>query len=186
MPTNDRATYAVISTTGVILRIGNCSQSDLQLQAGDGETLVQGPLSDVSDDTHYWNGSEFLELPPSPGDWAEWNGTEWIDPRTPEDMAALLQSRREAASLPRTDAVLAAVNAGIIPAAEAGDAARGKVPPSLALAFSALPPEMQVEAEVRWAGSIAIKRLDPILAALAQAQGITEAQLDEMFGIVPE
>lgn len=178
--------YAIIGSGGVVDGTGFAGSAADALASGSDEEQVHIVESDEMVEGCYWNGSEFLELPPSPGDWAEWDGQQWIDPRTPEDMTAMLQSRRGSASLARTDAVLAAVNAGIVPAAEAGEAARGKVPPSLALAFATLPSEMQVEAEVRWAGSNIIKRLDPILAALAQAKGITETQLDEMFGLVPE
>lgn len=88
MSTNSTA-YAVIDTIGVIVRQGMCSAASLALQAGDGETLIQGPLEGISDSTHYWDGSEFVEYPERPGTWAEWDGQQWIDPRTQADFDAI-------------------------------------------------------------------------------------------------
>lgn len=178
--------YAIIGANGVILRMGTCSQESLAVQAGQDETLVTAGLEGIADDTHYWDGSEFVEYPPKPSQWHQWDGQSWIDNRTPADLDAELEARRAAASLSRCDAVLAAVNAGIILPEEAGEAARGQVPPSLTSALSSLPPEMQLEAEVRWSGSTVIERTNPILIAMAQAKGITDAQLDELFGVEPD
>lgn len=188
MPTNkaEIVRYAVVlEATGVIDRIGVSPRDMVTIQAGTGETAILCPDEMIDDTTHYWDGSAFVPYPVRPTEWHEWDGVQWVDTMTPAKAGELLQARRAAASLPRCDAVLAAVSAGMIPAAEAGEAARGQIPPSLAAIFSALPTEMQLEAEVRWSGSTVIERANPILSALAQAQGITEAQLDALFGVEP-
>ncbi len=99
---------------------------------------------------------------------------------TPEQMLA---AQRASASMTRSDFLLAAIRAGIILPSDAGPAARGEIPPSLVPVFDGLPPEVQIEAVVRWSASTMIERTNPVLAALAGAMAITDAQLDALFGI---
>lgn len=94
-----------------------------------------------------------------------------------------LREMREDAVLSRSELLIAAVGAGIIPVAEAGAAARGEVPPSMQAIFNQVPPEMQVEAIIRWSASTEIDRLNPILLALAASMGMGDAELDELYGI---
>ncbi|MDN3710990.1 hypothetical protein QWZ10_02625 [Paracoccus cavernae] len=42
---------------------------------------------------------------------------------------------------------------------------------------------MQLEAVVRWSGSVVIDRLNPVLLAIADGLGVDGAQLDALFGI---
>lgn len=55
--------------------------------------------------------------------------------------------------------------------------------PSLAPVFSSMSPEVQLEAIVRWGAATMIDRSNPVLAALAAAMTVTDAQLDALFGI---
>src|SRR5690606_32840834 len=98
MPLND-ITYAKIDLeTGVIIRLGVCSGESLELQGSPDEVLIDIPDS-IDDASHYWNGTEFALYPERPTDWCVWTGTEWVDPRTPEDRESMMRIIRESASL---------------------------------------------------------------------------------------
>ena len=103
--------------------------------------------------------------------------------RSDPDPGQVLADLRAAATMTRSDFLLAAIGAGIIQPSDAGPAARGEIPPSLAPVFESLPEPVRIEAIVRWGAATMIERMNPILAALAQAMQINAAQLDAMFGI---
>jgi len=97
MLTSDASTtFAVIDgATGAILRTGEAEIDHLAaLFDHDGQDLIAPVPEGVSDDTHYWAGEDFAVYPPRPGDWAVWTGAEWLDPRTPGNLAAELAARR--------------------------------------------------------------------------------------------
>ncbi|WP_151718683.1 hypothetical protein [Gemmobacter serpentinus] len=73
--------------TGQILRAGTCSETDIDLQPNLGEAVLEG---EASDDTHYTLDDQITELPPSPGDWAEFDfaARAWVDPRSPAEVEA--------------------------------------------------------------------------------------------------
>ncbi|SEU03422.1 hypothetical protein [Paracoccus homiensis] len=96
MPTNNPTKYAVVDANGVVRRIGQCDPAALGAQAAPGEFLVLEP-GQISDDTHYWSGTEFVDYPPRPGEWAVWDGSQWVDPRTQADLDAELASAKAAA-----------------------------------------------------------------------------------------
>ncbi|MGN7870962.1 hypothetical protein [Paracoccus sp. 22332] len=174
---------AVISiATGSILWTNLCELGLLTDQASEGQIAVLLPEG-VADDTHYWDGAAFVPYPPRPGDWAVWNGAFWTDPRPPRDPAAELAAWRASASMTRANLVIAAVTAGIIPASDAAPAARGEITPSIQALIDQLPPEQQLEAVVRWAASTVIDRTNPILTALAASMGLTDEDLDQLFGL---
>lgn len=183
----DYTSYAVVDqATGSILRTG---YGEVDMLAAQHDPIAQDVIApvpdDVSDDTHYWSEAAglFMPLPPCPGIWAVWDGQSWTDPRTPDDLAAEMEARREAASMARPDLVIAAVTAGIIPASDAAPAARGEITPTIQVLIDRLPPEVRVEATVRWAGSTRINRTNQILTAIAAEMGVTDQQLDELFGV---
>lgn len=84
--------FAVINPNGTIQQTGTIPErmDILAMQGGD---LLSVPLpDDVAQETHWWDylAMSFRPLPPRPGPWAAWDGEAWIDPRTPEDLAAEL------------------------------------------------------------------------------------------------
>ncbi|MFC3569205.1 hypothetical protein [Paracoccus simplex] len=169
----DAATGAVVSNLSVT------DISDAMLNATGHQVLVQGEYR--AREWRLVNGV-ITPMPESPGEWAvfDYASGEWTDPRNPlQEMAAA----RAAAVMPRPDFLLAAIAAGIIQPSDAGPAARGEIPPSLTSVFEGLPPEVQLEAVVRWGAATMIERMNPILLALAGAMGVSEAQLDGLFGI---
>ncbi len=192
MLTSDASTtFAVIdAATGAILRTGTAEIEYLaDLIDHDSQDLIAPVPEGVSDDTHYWTGENFAVYPPRPGDWGVWTGAEWVDPRTPEDLAAeataRLHTARDRASMTRLQFALTAAMAGIIPPEDAPAAARGDIPPSMTAAFAALPPADRLVAETVWAGATVIDRLNPVLLMFAEAMEITDAQMDAMFRVAP-
>ncbi|MFB9225195.1 hypothetical protein [Paracoccus cavernae] len=152
------------------------------------DVLANTPLNVALIEGHY-PADEFIlvdgvvtALPPKPGPGWVLNPetVEWIDMRDPE---AEHEGRRAAASMSRSDFLLAAIRAGIIPPEDAGPAARGEIPPSMRGVFAGFPAELQLEAVVRWSGSVVIDRLNPVLLAIADGLGVDGAQLDALFGI---
>ena len=136
----------------------------------------------VTPNNVYIDGDGLKLYPAKPGVWAEWDhlAKAWFDPRDP---AEVLAAARAAASMSRSDFLLAVIRAGILPASDAGPAARGEIPPSLVPVFAAMPAEVHLEAVVRWGAATVIARLDPILGLLAEALNVTPEQLDALFGI---
>ncbi|WP_444452578.1 hypothetical protein ACTTAI_16380 [Rhodobacter capsulatus] len=96
--------FAVIDAGGRIVRTGHCVAADVPLQARAGETAIETDGA-IGDDTHYFAGGEFRELPPRPSEACVFDvaSESWIDPRTEADMAAELAAAQVTA--------VAAVNA---------------------------------------------------------------------------
>lgn len=125
-----------------------------------------------------------VDMPPQPSDWAvfDYDTKTWNDEGSRE---AELKSLREVAEMSRTDFLLVAINAGLILPTDAGPAARGEIPPSLAPVFTSLPTDVQIEAVVRWGAATVIERMNPVLLILAEAMQISDEQLDALFNIQP-
>lgn len=70
------------------------SKADIDLNTGADEVSREGEHPAES----YLDGEEVKPLPPRPGEWAVWGGSEWIDPRTPADLAAELEAHRQGAT----------------------------------------------------------------------------------------
>ncbi len=130
----------------------------------------------------YIEDGDPVRKPTSPGEWAVWDyvSKRWLDPRNPETELA---SARAAASMSRSDFVLATIRARIIQPSDAGPAARGEIPPSLTSMFDSLPSDLQTEAIVRWGAATVIERNNPVLEVISQAMGLTAEGLDALFGI---
>ncbi|AZV00350.1 hypothetical protein [Paracoccus sulfuroxidans] len=139
-------------------------------------------LGEFGSDRFYWDGSAMAAFPDPPSEWAEFDfaARQWVDHYDP---ALALAAARASANMTRSDFLLAAISAGIILPSDAGPAARGEIPPSLVPVFDGLPLEVRIEAVVRWGAATVIERTNPVLAALAEAMAITDADLDALFGI---
>lgn len=85
-------------------------------------------------------------------------------------------------SLTRAQLLLGLLSANLITADEAIAAAQtGAVPAFIVSHFEAMQDPDRTAAYVKWASSPAFHRADPLLLAMAQATGITSAQLDQYF-----
>ena len=95
-----------------------------------------------------------------------------------------LESRRAAAATSRAKFCLALMDAGILTEGEAEIAARGEWPASFADALAFLPANIPAaRAKVVWAGVGEVRRTDPVLLAVQAYKGLTDAQVDALFGI---
>lgn len=96
--------------------------------------------------------------------------------------AARLADWRATRALTRLDFCLALRGAGILNDADALSAAAGEVPAAFAAVVAAMPAAQQLEARMRWSAAATIDRLNPFIAAVAAGSGLTDAQLDALFG----
>lgn len=62
-------------------------------------------------------------------------------------------------------------------------AARGEIPQSFAPVVVSLSPMQRDYACVHWGAARLIERMDPFIGAVAQAAGLSDATLDELFGV---
>ena len=186
MPINEPIQYAVVDAKGAVLRIGKCDPAALNMQAAPGELLVLQP-GPISDDTHYWSGADFVEYPPCPGEWAEFDFSTltWVDPRTQADLDAEFEARRRAASLTKSQFIISAMSVGLLSPAEAAEAAKGLIPATFQAAFDGLTPQQQDYALVLWPAATIIERMDPLVLAVAQYLSISDQTMDAMCGLTP-
>ena len=167
--------------TGQIARV--IDSPDLEtilINVGSGEALIEGEYDPA---TIYIVDGTPTPLPPKPGPWAQWTGTEWIDPRTPADLESELQARRSVAWLTKSDFLLACMGAGILTPAEAATAAQGIVPEPFQSAVDALDPMAKDYLAVLWPTATRIERTDPFVETIAAVRGFPDALVDQLFGI---
>jgi hypothetical protein len=112
---------------------------------------------------------------------------DWSQMTTPESRAeAALQEWRESTSLTRTKFCLAAKRAGLLTPEDALLASKGGWPEAFTAALDALPANIDpIEAQITWAATTQVSRMDPVLNAVALAKDISPEQVDQMFGWTP-
>ena len=106
----------------------------------------------------------------------------WEDdppPPSPEEARAAWRATR---TLGRAEFCTAAFRAGKMTAPEAIAAAKGETPALFESAISMLPSEDQDEARILWAGLGVVERNHPLVALAAQAAGMTDEEVDALFG----
>lgn len=103
------------------------------------------------------------------------------EPPEEPDEESLRAEWRETATLSRAKFCLALKREGILPEDEAVDAAKGNWPASFTSAMEGLDVDV-VEAQIIWASVSTIYRNDPVLAAVAEAAGVTPEEVDAIFG----
>lgn len=101
------------------------------------------------------------------------------------DPAAELAAWRGQASLPRTTFCANLLAAGILPPAEAVEATKGNWPATFDAALVSLTETEATLAQIEWAGATTIRRNHPMIATLAALAGLTETQVDALFGRTP-
>lgn len=100
-------------------------------------------------------------------------------PAQPTD-AELRAAWRPGASLSRAEFCIALKRAGVLSAQEAKVAAKGDWPASFAAALAGVTDAD--EAEILWAGVGTVERTHPLLIVLQAASGLTDEQIDALFG----
>lgn len=140
-------------------------------------------LGDVDLHRHYIRGGVAHEYPPRPGPWAVWDGGPWVDPRSPSDLAAELEARRNAASITRSAFLQACISVGLLNPAEAAEAARGDIPAPFEMAIADLPAEQRDMIPVIWPAVTWVDRVDPLTLGVVAHRDIGAELLDQIFGV---
>jgi len=122
------------------------------------------------------NGGRAVSMPPPSNDYV-WDGSKWVEPETP------IEQLRANASMPRAEFLQACVSVGIIDPDVAEEAASGAWPGAFDAFLTGLPVAQRIEAKATWVDGQRVRRNSPILALIADEQGVTDAQLDALFGI---
>ena len=125
----------------------------------------------------YPEGTEEIPNPSRADD--VWDGAAWVPP-APKTDPELREEWRPTATLSRAEFCIALKRAGVLSAQEAKAAAKGDWPASFAAALAGVADAD--EAEILWAGVSTVERMHPLLAALQAAAGLTDEQLDALFG----
>lgn len=113
------------------------------------------------------------------GEWQEaWN----VTLLTAEEKAANLIAWRDGATLTRRQFCLACLQAGLLTPADAVTAATGGWPATFDAALADLTELQVAAAKVEWAAVSVIRRSAPLLAAVQATAGVTDEQLDSLFG----
>jgi len=99
---------------------------------------------------------------------------------TPEQVK---ETQRANASMSRAKFLQACVAAGVIEPSVAEEAASGVWPSAFDGFLTGLSVEQRIEAKATWVDGQRVRRDSPILALIAAEQGVTNEQLDTMFGI---
>ncbi|WP_411838671.1 hypothetical protein [Paracoccus sp. ME4] len=89
--------FAVVDpATGAIVSAGRTDVDSLAGLIAGSEFDVIAPVPDmIVEGGAYWHdGQDWQDLPPRPGPWATWDGTTWVDPRSPAEMEADLIGAR--------------------------------------------------------------------------------------------
>lgn len=134
---------------------------------------------------YYVANSEPIPFPPRPSHhhvW-DWSASEWTDPRTPADLAAELEARRDAAWLDKSSLLLRLMDAKILSEADADAASGGEIPALLAPHVDGLPSGARTAARVKWKADAVISRKHPVIVSAAYALGVSDETLDQIFGV---
>jgi hypothetical protein len=102
--------------------------------------------------------------------------------RPPEPKVPVEQLRANA-SMSRAKFLQACVAAGVIEPSVAEEAASGVWPSAFDEFLTGLSVEQRIEAKATWVDGQRVRRDSPILALIAAEQGVTDEQLDIIFGI---
>ena len=115
------------------------------------------------------------------------NGNKVVRDATPDEVlleqgfiAEARSTWRNTARLSRAEFCIALKRAGVLSVQEAMAAAKGDWPASFAAALAGVADAD--EAEILWAGVSTVERMHPLLVVLQAAAGLTDEQLDTLFG----
>lgn len=175
----DPATGAIRS----VMTFSHRNVEDALLNIPDG-ALAAEVGEDVMPATHYIGPEDApVKYPPKPAEWSVWDGAQWIDPRTPADLAEALDEKRVASSVTKIAFITGCMEIGILTPPEAIAASRGEIPDSFAPIVAAMSPMERDYACIHWGAARQIDRLDPFILAVAATAGVSDATLDALFGL---
>lgn len=125
---------------------------------------------------------ERREYPERPSENHTWDGQEWIDARTPDDVLNELYARRNAAYLDKSDLIGRLIMGKILTPDQAVEA-RNDVPAFMMPMLEQLPEDARAMARVKWTVDTVISRMNPVIVAAGYALNLTDEQIDAIFDI---
>jgi len=121
-----------------------------------------------------------IEVPLRPSVEHQWQNGAWV--HVPPDPAEVLAQWRSQATLPRSAFILAALDSGILTEMDAEQAVNDW-PSGWDAFFDGLPARDRIAAKAEWASITHVRRNAPLVAQLAAFKGLTDEQVDAIFGI---
>lgn len=104
--------------------------------------------------------------------------------RTAEQIEAdALHALRAGSTLTRREFCLVLATAGVLQPEDAIAAAKGEWPTVMDSFLSFLDPDQSTDAQIEWAATGSIDRLHPFVLSLASWLGLSDRQLDDLFGL---
>lgn len=168
--------FATVASGNRLLRVLEMpTEADLRLNIAAGETVIEG---EYPPGQWYLVNGQPVPIPARP-DGPQWqfdhDAGEWIDPRTPADLAAELTARRAAATMSKSGLLLALVDAGVLTMAEADAAVDGVAPARMG--------PVAPQARLVWRATDRFNRLDPVIQIAAHFLGLGDDQMDRIFNV---
>lgn len=183
--------FAIIDTaTGRVVQTGTCQEGMAVNQwCHDGQVAIQTDLPLESRDNYFNSNGDLIVAPPQPAPWAVFDveAEEWLDPRDDASRAeayraALAEAR--AVAIPRAAFCNAIADLGVVSDAEAIAGARGEWPASLGSFLDYLTPAQARDVQIDWAACVTVQRMHPFVLTLGSWLGLSDAELDALFGIL--
>ena len=101
----------------------------------------------------------------------------------PDEARVALLAEAHAVAIPRAAFCNAIADLGVVSDAEAIAGARGEWPASLGSFLDFLTPAQARDVQIDWAACVTVQRLHPFVLTLGSWLGLTDADLDALFGI---
>lgn len=103
----------------------------------------------------------------------------------PEPAVPTIEDLRAHAAIDRYTFCSRCLEQSILSESDALELSHGNIPPATRAILDAMDPADSADAEMRWAGMMTARRLDPLIIATAAASGIPDIMLDHIFNIFP-
>lgn len=182
--------YAFIDiATGRVMQTGICQEGMIeQMIPREGWAILEHAGEIESGRDFVTAEGEVIAAPASPAPWAVFDLTTrvWVDPRDDAGRAAdaikaLMEARD--VSISRAQFCNAIASLGVVSDAEAVAGAKGEWPASLGDFLGYLTPAQARDVQIEWAACVTVQRMHPFVLVLGSWLGLSDADLDALFGI---
>ena len=179
---SEEYTVYKIDTGAYVKNITAPDKANIDLNIAEDEFGVEG----IQPIQSYVKDGEVKMMPEPPeNNYVFDHGSEtWIDPRTDGEKLAELQNRRNLTEIDKSTLLGALATLGVFTWEEADAASNGVIPAHMEEMMAELPPDVQAMARIKWRSDAVISRMNPVIVLAAYALGITDEQLDAIFGVV--
>lgn len=167
-----------------IVELGDDLIQEIYLNLPDFHLAVEVP-SEVEPWSHYVdveNDDAPALYPPKPCEACQWIGQEWFDPRTPSEVVADRRAIREQARRTKSELLTTLMAENVLSPEQVVQATTG-IPASLHEGLVALPQDVQAYIFAEWMTRTEFGRMDQVVAIAGAALGLTDEDLDHIFGV---